>query len=113
VALMAEFYAFGEYLRQAGQLYRMISTGTWTETRDAGWQLVVVFLFTVLTAVVLLAAGFLLGVFWLRDEHARLIVLREEVGHRTAMLEQLAHREGAAATSRGAVPATSSSHQAD
>jgi hypothetical protein len=74
---------------------------------------VAVFLLTVLGAVVLLAAGFLLGVLWLRDEHARLIVLREEVGHRTAMLEQLAHREGAAVTSRGAVTATSSPHRAD
>ena len=72
-----------------------------------------VFLLTVLGAVVLLAAGFLLGVLWLRDEHARLIVLREEVGHRTAMLEQLAHREGAAAKARGAVPATRFPHQAD
>ncbi len=72
-----------------------------------------IFLLTVLGAVVLLAAGFLLGVLWLRDEHARLIVLREEVGHRTAMLERLAHGEGAAVTSRGAVTATSSPHRAD
>ncbi|SFT98624.1 hypothetical protein SAMN05660657_04469 [Geodermatophilus amargosae] len=51
----------------------------------------VVLLLTVFTALVLLAAGFLLGVFWLRDEHARLTALREEVGQRTAMMEQLAH----------------------
>ena len=43
------------------------------------WQLMVVFLLAVFTPLVLLAAGFLLGVFWLRDEHARLTVLREEV----------------------------------
>jgi hypothetical protein len=39
----------------------------------------IVLLFILFTALVLLAAGFLLGVFWLRDEHARLTVLREEV----------------------------------
>jgi len=39
----------------------------------------VVFLLTMFTAVVLLAAGFLLGLFWLRDERARLTALREEV----------------------------------
>ena len=38
-----------------------------------------VFLLAVFTPLVLLAAGFLLGVIWLRDEHARLTVLREEV----------------------------------
>ena len=37
----------------------------------------VVFLLAVFTPVVLLEAGFLLGVFWLRDEHARLTALRE------------------------------------
>ncbi len=40
------------------------------------------FLLTVLTAVVLLAAGFLLGLFWLREEHARLTVLRGEIEQR-------------------------------
>ncbi|MBM7807751.1 hypothetical protein JOD57_003588 [Geodermatophilus bullaregiensis] len=73
----------------------------------------VVFLLTVFTAVVLLAAGFLLGVLWLRDEHARLLVLREEVGHRTVMMKQLASGAGAAVTSRGAAPPTSSPHHAD
>jgi hypothetical protein len=74
---------------------------------------VVAFLLTVFTALVLLAAGFLLGVFWLRDEHARLTALREEVGQKTAMMKQLAHGDGAAETSRGAVPPASQAHQAD
>jgi hypothetical protein len=74
---------------------------------------VVVFLLTVFTALVLLAAGFLLGVFWLRDEHARLTALREEVGQKTAMMKQLAHGDGAAVTPHGAVPPTSHPHQAD
>jgi hypothetical protein len=73
----------------------------------------VMFLLTVLTAVVLLAAGFLLGMFWLREEHARLLVLREEVEHGAVMMQQLAHGDGAAATSRGEVPPTSHLHQAD
>ncbi len=42
----------------------------------------VVFLLTIFTSVVLLAAGFLLWLFWLRDEHARLTALREEVGQK-------------------------------
>ena len=73
----------------------------------------VVLLLTVFTALVLLAAGFLLGVFWLRDEHARLTALREEVGQRTARMKQLAHGDGAAVTSPGAAPPTSHPHQAD
>lgn len=73
----------------------------------------VVFLLTVFTALVLLAAGFLLGVFWLRDEHARLTALREEVGQRTARMKQLAHGDGDAVTPRGAVPPTGHPHQAN
>ncbi len=73
----------------------------------------VVFLLTVFTALVLLAAGFLLGVFWLRDEHARLTALREEVGQKTARMTQLAHGDGVAVTSSAAVPPTSHPHQVD
>jgi hypothetical protein len=51
----------------------------------------VVFLLTLFTALVLLAAGFLLGVFWLRDELARLTVLREEIGQKSMTMQQLAH----------------------
>ena len=50
----------------------------------------VVFLLTMFAAVVLLAAGFLLGLFWLRDEHARLIALREEVGQKSVTMRQSA-----------------------
>ena len=48
----------------------------------------VVFLLTMFTAVVLLAAGFLLGLFWLRDEHARLTALREEVRRTSVTMQQ-------------------------
>jgi hypothetical protein len=60
------------------------------KTFDTGWQLMVVFLLTMFTAVVLLAAGFLLGLFWLRDEHAQLTALREEVGQKSVTVHQLA-----------------------
>ena len=53
-----------------------------------GWQLMVVFLLTMFTAVVLLAAGFLLGLFWLRDERARLTALREEVRQTSVTVQQ-------------------------
>jgi hypothetical protein len=46
------------------------------------------FLLTMFTAVVLLAAGFLLGLFWLRDEHARLTALREEVRQKSVIMQQ-------------------------
>ena len=59
------------------------------KTFDTGWQLMVVFLLTMFTAVVLLAAGFLLGLFWLRDEHAQLTALREEVGQKSVTVHQL------------------------
>jgi hypothetical protein len=48
----------------------------------------VVFLLTMFTAVVLLAAGFLLGLFWLRDERARLTALREEVRQESVTMQQ-------------------------
>jgi hypothetical protein len=48
----------------------------------------VVFLLTMFTAVVLLAAGFLLGLFWLRDERARLTALREEVRLQSVTMRQ-------------------------
>ena len=51
----------------------------------------VVFLLPMLTAVVLLAAGFLLGLFWLRDEYARLTALREEITQKSTAMQQLAH----------------------
>ncbi len=52
--------------------------------------MMVVFLLTMFTAVVLLAAGFLLGLFWLRDEHARLTALREEVRLKSVTMQQSA-----------------------
>ena len=42
------------------------------------------------TAVVLLAAGFLLGLFWLRDQHARLTAVREEVTQTSVTMQQSA-----------------------
>jgi hypothetical protein len=47
-----------------------------------------VFLLTMFTAVVLLAAGFLLGLFWLRDERAQLTALREEVRQTSVTMQQ-------------------------
>ena len=71
------------------------ATSTPAKTFDTGWQLMVVFLLTMFTAVVLLAAGFLLGLFWLRDElfwlrdeHARLTALREEVSQKSVTMQQ-------------------------
>ena len=49
--------------------------------------MMVVFLLTMFTAVVLLAAGFLLGLFWLRDERARLTALREEVRQKSVAMQ--------------------------
>ena len=72
----------------------------------------VVFLLTMFTAVVLLAAGFLLGLFWLRDEHARLIALREEVGQKSVTMRQPARGHDADPTTRGESPSTGSHHQA-
>ena len=54
-----------------------------------------IFLLTVITAVVLLGAGFLLGMFWLSDERARLIALREEVHQKSLTLQKLMHGHGA------------------
>jgi hypothetical protein len=61
----------------------------------------VVFLLTMFTAVVLLAAGFLLGLFWLRDEHARLTALREEVGQKPVTVPELARDHDANLKLRG------------
>ena len=72
----------------------------------------VVFLLTMFAAVVLLAAGFLLGLFWLRDEHARLIALREEVGQKSVTMRQSARGHDADSTTRGELPSTGSHHQA-
>ena len=65
-----------------------------------------VFLLTVFTALVLLAACFLLGVFWLRYEHARLTALRKEVGQKFMIMQQLAHSNNADFKSRGELPST-------
>ena len=81
------------------------------KTFDTGWQLMVVFLLTMFTAVVLLAAGFLLGLFWLRDEHARLTALREEVGQMSVTVPELARDHDANLTSRGESSSTSRHHQ--
>ena len=82
------------------------------EILDTGWQLMVVFLLTMFTAVVLLAAGFLLGLFWLRDEHARLTALREEVGQKSVTVHQLARGHNADLKLRGESSPTSRHHQA-
>ena len=71
-----------------------------------------VFLLTMFTAVVLLAAGFLLGLFWLRDEHVQLTALREEVGQKSVTMQQLARGHDADSTARGELPSTGSHHQA-
>ena len=71
-----------------------------------------VFLLTMFTAVVLLAAGFLLGLFWLRDEHARLTALREEVRQRFVTMQQPARGHDADFTARGKLPPTGRHYQA-
>ena len=82
------------------------------KTFDTGWQLMVVFLLTMFTAVVLLAAGFLLGLFWLRDEPARLTALREEITQKSTTMQQLAHGRDADFKARGESPPTGRHHQA-
>ena len=71
----------------------------------------VVFLLTVFTVVVLLAAGFLLGVFWLRDERTRLTALREDITQESATLQRLAHDSDADVEARGESPPTGRHHQ--
>ena len=88
------------------------ATSTPAKTFDTGWQLMVVFLLTMFTAVVLLAAGFLLGLFWLRDEHARLTALREEVGQKSVTVPELRRGHDANLKSRGESSSTSRHHQA-
>ncbi len=72
----------------------------------------VVFLLTMFTAVVLLAAGFLLGVIWLRDERARLAALREEVRQTSVTMQQPARGHDADFTARGELPPTGHHQQA-
>jgi hypothetical protein len=72
----------------------------------------VVFLLTVFTAVVLLAAGFLLGVFWLRDERTRLTALREDITQESATLQRLAHDRDADVEAHGESPPTGRHHEA-
>jgi hypothetical protein len=76
------------------------------ESCDTGWQLMMVFLLAVFTPLVLLAAGFLLGVFWLRDEHARLTAVREDITQKTATMQRLVHDRDADFTTRGETPPT-------
>ena len=71
-----------------------------------------VFLLTVFTAVVLLAAGFMLGLFWLRDEHARLTALREQVRQKSVTMQQPARGHDADSTARGELPPTGRHYQA-
>jgi hypothetical protein len=71
----------------------------------------VVFLLTMFTAVVLLAAGFLLGVIWLRDERARLTALREDITQESATMQRLGHGCDADFTARGESPPTGRHHQ--
>ena len=72
----------------------------------------VVFLLAVFTPLVLLAAGFLLGVFWLRDEYARLTALRENITQESATLQRLAHDSDADVEARGESPPTGRHHEA-
>ncbi len=72
----------------------------------------VVFLLTMFTAVVLLAAGFLLGVIWLRDERARLSALREDITQKSATVQRLAHARDADFEARGESLPTGRHHQA-
>ncbi len=65
-----------------------------------------VFLLAVFTPFILLAAGFLLGVIWLRDEYARLTALREEITQESATMQRLAHDRDADTTARGESPPT-------
>ena len=74
--------------------------------------MMVVFLLTMFTAVVLLAAGFLLGLFWLRDEHARLTALRAEVGQKSVTVPELARDHNANLELRGESSPASRHHQA-
>jgi hypothetical protein len=71
-----------------------------------------VFLLAVFTPLVLLAAGFLLGVIWLRDEYARLTALREEITQKSATMQQLAHDRDADSKARGESLPTGRHHQA-
>ena len=71
-----------------------------------------VFLLAVFTPLVLLAAGFLLGVIWLRDEHARVTALREDITQDSATLQRLAHDRDADVEARSESPPTGRHHEA-
>ena len=71
-----------------------------------------VFLLAVFTPLVLLAAGFLLGVIWLRDEHARLTALREDITQESATLQRLADDRDADVEAHGESPPTGRHHEA-
>ena len=71
-----------------------------------------VFLLAVFTPLVLLAAGFLLGVIWLRDEHARLTALREDITQESATLQRLAYDRDADVEAHGESPPTGRHHEA-
>ena len=71
-----------------------------------------VFLLAVFTPLVLLAAGFLLGLIWLRDEHARLTALREDITQESATLQRLAHDRDADVEAHGESPPTGRHHEA-
>ena len=71
-----------------------------------------VFLLAVFTPLVLLAAGFLLGVIWLREEHAWLTALREEITQKSATVQRLAHDRDADVEARGESPPTGRHHEA-
>ena len=71
-----------------------------------------VFLLAVFTPLVLLAAGFLLGVIWLRDEYARLIALREDIAQKSPTVQRLAHDRDADVEARSETPPPGHHHQA-
>jgi hypothetical protein len=49
--------------------------------------------------------------FWLRDEHARLTALHEQVGQKSVTMQQPARGHDADSTARGELPSTGSHHQ--
>ena len=71
-----------------------------------------VFLLTVVPAVVLLAAGFLVGLLWLPHEPPRLDALREQVRQKSVTMQQPARGHDADSTARGELPPTGRHYQA-
>jgi hypothetical protein len=51
-------------------------------------------------------------VIWLRDEHARLTALREEITQGSATMQRLAHGSDADVEARGESPPTGRHHEA-